>query len=63
MTYVPPKTKAWSDNGQARMITYTKHSFNKAMEGGDNMLIWGDCKDVCWEEMSSEGGGDSSGNV
>ena len=65
VTYAPPKTRSWSENDYDKMIKDTRISLNGILKERGNTVIMGDfnCKEVCWEEMTAEGGEDSWGNV
>lgn len=55
--YVPPKTRAWSNNEYNIMLEDTKGALMRVIENGNKTLIMGDfnCKEVCWEELYTEG--------
>ena len=59
MCYVPPKTRAWSEVDYHKMLDDTVICLQKMVSKSDNILVMGDfnCKEVQWEDWSTEGGG------
>ena len=55
--YVPPKTRSWSESEYDKLLSDTKSSLTNILRDGRKTVIMGgfNCKEVCWEEMSSEG--------
>jgi len=65
VVYVPPKTNVWSKTDHDEMLRDTTRSLRKTIEGSENIIVMGDfnCKEVCWEEWSTEGGEESWGGT
>ena len=63
--YVPPKTRSWNEREYMEMINNTKNSLKDVLQESENTIMMGDfnCKEVKWEEMSTEGGENSWGNM
>ena len=63
--YVPPKPRAWKEREYTSMISDTKNSLKEILKEGENTILMGDfnCKEVHWEDMSSEGGEESWGTM
>ena len=56
MTYVPPKTNAWTNEEYKVMINDTKVTLEEMLRH-NKVIMMGDfnCKEVCWEEWYNEG--------
>ena len=65
VAYVPPKTNAWNQDEYKKMLGDTGNCLKKILRESKNITLMGDfnCKEVCWEEWSTEGGKDSWGNT
>ncbi|XP_076062422.1 uncharacterized protein LOC143037755 [Oratosquilla oratoria] len=65
VTYVPPKTSAWKEIEHKKMLDDTRKSLNEILMGKGNLVVMGDfnCKEICWDSMTVQGGDDSWGNV
>ena len=63
--YVPPKTGSWSEREYANMISDTRGLLNSVLDNSGKSLLMGDfnCKEVCWEEMTTEGSDNSWGSI
>ena len=60
-----PKTRSWSGNDHVTMLEDTRRSLKNVLEKNNKTIIMGDfnCKEVCWELLSIEGGENSWGNM
>ena len=62
VTYVPPKTNAWTNDDYKTLINDTKVTLEEMMKD-DKIIMMGDfnCREVCWEEWYTVGSESSWG--
>lgn len=58
MSYVPPKAESCGEAEYAKMLSDTTLSLMELMEESDKLVLMDDlnCKEICWEELTTEGG-------
>ena len=65
VTYVPPKTNAWSTEEYQNMLRETTDQLYSLVEGSNKPILLGDfnCKEVNWEQYTTPDSDESWGNA